>query len=112
MSQDFEQLRKTIGEQIRVYRERKGLSQAKARTGTTITRDTWSKCERGVAPNPTLSTLWEIAGALNVHVADLIAHAPEGSLTPEKRELLCLLRECDADTLGALTTALKKLLND
>lgn len=111
MSQDFGQLRLAIGERIRSFRELKNLSQAKAREGTTITRDTWSRCERGVAPNPTLSTLSEIAEALGVELADLVAHPPPGNLTPEVRELVNILADHDASTVKALSTAIQKLLS-
>ena len=62
----------TIGENIKKYRNKLGISQDKLSKLADVTYNTIIKIESGANINPTIETLSKIAKALNVGVDDLI----------------------------------------
>lgn len=62
----------TIGNNIKKYRNKIGISQAKLSKITGINLHTITKIEFGATPNPTIDTVKKIAIALKVGVDDLI----------------------------------------
>jgi len=61
-----------IGENIKKFRERMGISQDKLSKLADISSNTVAKLELNESPNPTIETLQKIAKALNVKVDDII----------------------------------------
>ena len=61
-----------IGQNIKKFREKMGISQDKLSKLADISSNTVAKLELGDNPNPTIETLQKIAKALNVKVDDLI----------------------------------------
>lgn len=61
-----------IGENIKKYRKKKGLSQDKLCKLADVTHTTLAKIESGVNINPTIRTLVKIANALEVSVDNLL----------------------------------------
>jgi transcriptional regulator with XRE-family HTH domain len=55
-----------IGENIKKYRKKKGLSQDKLCKLADVTHTTLAKMESGANDNPTIKTLRKIASALGV----------------------------------------------
>ena len=68
---DNAELRKTFGAVLREARERTGLSQERFALQAGLDRTTISMLERGVH-QPTLSTLFVLAGNLDIKAATLI----------------------------------------
>jgi len=62
----------TIGNNIKKYRNKLGISQDKLSKLADVTYNTIIKIESGANINPTIETLSKIAKALNVGVDDLI----------------------------------------
>ena len=62
----------TIGENIKKYRNKLGISQDKLSKLADVTYNTIIKIESGANTNPTIETLQKIAKALDVGVDDLI----------------------------------------
>jgi len=61
-----------LSENIKKYRQKKGLSQDKLAKLADVTHTTLVKLESGANDNPTVKTLKKIADALEVSVDDLI----------------------------------------
>lgn len=61
-----------IGENVKKYRKKKGLSQDKLCKLADVTHTTLAKIESGVNDNPTIKTLQKIARALDISVDSLI----------------------------------------
>jgi len=61
-----------IGENIKKYRKKKGLSQDKLCKLADITHTTLAKIESGANDNPTIKTLRKIAAALEVKIDDIV----------------------------------------
>ena len=110
MPTDTKQLRRTIGERIRELRHVRGLSQAKAAQSVSLTVDSWSRIERGAAPNPTLSSYVDIADALGVQVGYLLPATTRGKLAPILHEIVDLVGKVDNETQASLMKAIKGLL--
>ncbi len=62
----------TIGENIKRYRQEKGLSQDKLSKLSDLSLNTVVKIELDDTPNPTIETMQRIAKALLVSVDDLL----------------------------------------
>lgn len=73
-------IRKLFGANVRLYREAVGISQAEVATRMGVDRAYVSLIERG-EQNATLLSIWEVAQALGVKPADLLADPPAGSET-------------------------------
>ena len=61
-----------IGDNIKKYRSKLGVSQDRLSKLADVTYNTITKIESGANTNPTIETLSKIAKALNVGVDDLI----------------------------------------
>ena len=61
-----------IARNIRIYREKRGISQDRLSKLSDLSLNTIVKVESGRNPNPTIQTLYKIAKSLNVKVDDLI----------------------------------------
>jgi transcriptional regulator with XRE-family HTH domain len=61
-----------LAENIKKYRQKKGLSQDKLAKLANVTHTTLVKLESGSNDNPTIKTLKKIADALKVLVDDLL----------------------------------------
>ena len=59
-----------LGEQVRKIRQREGISMRKLALQAEMEYSQLSKIERGVT-NPTVSTIYALADALNIPVKDL-----------------------------------------
>ncbi|WP_234786463.1 helix-turn-helix domain-containing protein [Mycolicibacter sinensis] len=65
---------KTIGANVRIYREERGLSQSDLATLGEVDRSYLSQLENGKR-NPSIGVLWKMAKVLRVTVSDLTAGA-------------------------------------
>ena len=61
----------TVSENIRKFRQKKGVSQDRLSKEADLALNTIVKIETGENPNPTVETLEKIAKALGVSVRDL-----------------------------------------
>jgi len=82
---------KHLGENVKLLREGRGLTQAQIATIAGIPRATWGNMESGAA-NPTLAVLVRVAAALQVRLEELLApprrvasHYPASALHERKR---------------------------
>ena len=71
-------IRKLFGANVRFYREAAGISQAEVATRMGVDRAYVSLIERG-EQNATLLSIWEVAQALGVRPAELLADPPAAS---------------------------------
>ena len=62
-----------IGQNIKNYRKKKGLSQDKLCKLADVTHTTLAKIESGANSNPTIKTLKKIAHALEAKIDDIIS---------------------------------------
>ena len=62
----------TIGNNIKKYRNKLGISQDKLSKLASVTLHTLTKIETGATPDPRIETLKKIAKGLNVSVDNLI----------------------------------------
>jgi transcriptional regulator with XRE-family HTH domain len=62
----------TIGENIKKYRNKLGISQDQLSKKADLAFHTIAKIEAGSTPNPTIETVAKIAKALDVSVDDLL----------------------------------------
>jgi transcriptional regulator with XRE-family HTH domain len=62
----------TIGENIKNYRNKLGISQDQLSKKANLAFHTIAKIEAGSTPNPTIETVKKIANALGVSLDDLI----------------------------------------
>lgn len=62
----------TIGENIKQYRKKLGISQDTLSKKANLAFHTIAKIEAGATPNPTIETVRKIAGALGISLDDLI----------------------------------------
>jgi len=62
----------TIGESIKKYRKKLGISQDTLSKKANLAFHTVAKIEAGATPNPSIDTVKKIATALGVSVDDLI----------------------------------------
>ena len=87
---DFEEFKRQLGAQVQDFRRRKGLTQEKLGELTSLSEDTISSIERGVNI-PKIETIFRIANALNVSLAELLnvaAGSPEPGENQEKIDRL------------------------
>ena len=61
-----------LAENIKKYRQKKGLSQDKLAKVANVTHTTLIKLESGRNDNPTIKTLKKIADALGIGIDDLV----------------------------------------
>jgi len=61
-----------LSENIKIFRNQKGLSQDKLAKLADVTLTTLVKLESGANDNPTIKTLKKIADALEISIDDLI----------------------------------------
>lgn len=73
-STEFQRLQKRLAEQVRSYRKLRNLSQEDLADLAEIDRTYVSQIERAVG-NPSLGVMVKVAGALEVHVTDLLLPA-------------------------------------
>jgi transcriptional regulator with XRE-family HTH domain len=66
----------TIGENIKKYRNKLGISQDQLSKKADLAFHTIAKIEAGSTPNPTIETVAKIAKALDVSVDDLLNLKP------------------------------------
>lgn len=95
------EIRDTIGENIRTIRERAGISQAELARRIGKTASSVSQYESGTI-SPRLSVIDKMCDALECHRSDLITYAVVGlttsmEVTPEEENLLAAFRNLDAD---------------
>ncbi len=64
---------KTIGQKIRVWRKKKGLTQEGLARKADIPYTTLAKIESDSSQNPTLDTITKIANGLEITLNDLIS---------------------------------------
>jgi len=62
-----------LSENIKIFRNQKGLSQDKLAKLADVTLTTLVKLESGANDNPTIKTLKKIADALEISIDELIA---------------------------------------
>ncbi|ROL55748.1 XRE family transcriptional regulator [Bacteroidetes/Chlorobi group bacterium MS-B_bin-24] len=62
----------TIGENIKKYRNKLGISQDVLSKRANLAFHTIAKIEAGATPNPTIETVKKIAGALGVSLDNLM----------------------------------------
>ena len=62
----------TIGENIKKYRNKLGISQDVLSKRANLAFHTIAKIETGATPNPTIETVKKIADALDISLDDLI----------------------------------------
>jgi transcriptional regulator with XRE-family HTH domain len=72
----MEDVRHIVAENVKLARERAGISQEELADTAGIDRSYASRIERGVA-NPSVEVLAKVAGALSVPVASLLAAGDE-----------------------------------
>ncbi|AKU98652.1 HigA protein (antitoxin to HigB) [Labilithrix luteola] len=96
-----------LGQNVRVLREGRGLTQAQMAKLAGMPRATWANLESGTA-NPTLAVLDRVAGAFQVTIEELIAapqsgarHYPKGTL-PEKMRGAALIRKLLPDPIPGM----------
>jgi DNA-binding XRE family transcriptional regulator len=65
----------TLGERIKIQRERAGLSQQQLATLAGLSVSMVSQLEQGKKPDPRLSTVLAIADALDVSIIDIVTGA-------------------------------------
>lgn len=100
---ELEHLQKSLGDVCRTVRERLGLTQAQVAKQTCLAPEVYGRIERG-GMMPSVPTLRKLALALGISAdvllelsrtdvaATLMAPTPEGSLSPELRQLVRMLR--------------------
>jgi transcriptional regulator with XRE-family HTH domain len=84
-----EALRKRLGRNMALYRRGLGLTQDQLAEQLGLALETVSRIERGVTL-PSISTLLDIAGRLNVTVAALLAEDIPSLRAQEQQLLQCL----------------------
>jgi transcriptional regulator with XRE-family HTH domain len=120
MARTYRNVCKTLGERIRELREGKGLSREQVSKAAGIHIERLAELERGHTRsrtdnevNPRLETLYRIAAALGVDVADLFRWEEKES--PEVRvrqDILDLLKGHSIQTLRKTRQVLKALLSE
>lgn len=61
-----------LGDNIRKFRNQKGLSQEKLARLADVSLPTLTKIEAGETPNPTIETVKSLASALNISIDNLL----------------------------------------
>ncbi|MFB5663846.1 helix-turn-helix domain-containing protein [Alteribacillus sp. HJP-4] len=74
-----------IGEKIRIYRRKKGISLTELSRQANISKSYLSYIERDVKQNPSIDVLMKIASVLGISIEDLIENSEESN---EDEELL------------------------
>lgn len=107
-------IKKELGERVRLYRKRRGLTQEGLADRCGLHWTYIGGLERGER-NPTVTTLAKIAGGLEMKLAGLISPRRE-KLQPDPREkkehrLLRLLRQKDETTVDLAAGLVREVLN-
>ncbi len=76
MEKQFDQLRQTLGQNVRRLRVERGLSQEQLAFESEIDRTYVSQIERAVI-NPSLFVLFRVSTVLGVSVGDLLVTGPD-----------------------------------
>jgi transcriptional regulator with XRE-family HTH domain len=76
----MDDLARLVGERLRAARRERGLSVGALADSAGVGKGSLSEIENGIR-NPTLSTLYSVAGALGVPLATLIADQPGARVT-------------------------------
>ena len=103
----MEALAKLVGERLRAARRERGLSVGALAETAGIGKGSLSEVENGVR-NPTLSTLYALAGALELPLSSLLAGRPGARLTSPGVEALLL----DVRASGGATVEVYRLVLD
>ncbi|HEY5981773.1 MAG TPA: XRE family transcriptional regulator [Microlunatus sp.] len=103
----MEDLAKLVGERLRAARHRRGLSVGALADKAGIGKGSLSEVENGVR-NPTLSTLYALAGALELPLSSLLAGRPGIRVTSPGGAALLL----DARESGGATVEVYRLVLD
>jgi transcriptional regulator with XRE-family HTH domain len=77
-------VRKVVGRNVRLHRERVGISQEELAHRAGLDRTYVSGIERGIR-NPTVLVLQDLAGVLKVRPADLLAEMAVVPMNPATR---------------------------
>jgi transcriptional regulator with XRE-family HTH domain len=101
--------KRTLGESIRLVRERRGLSVSQLAARAGMGQPAVSLIENGNRPNPGADTLIRIARALRVSLDELVGNEPTKSLQPLEAALSVGEQIADLD-LGLAQT--NKALGD
>lgn len=92
-----------IGQRLLERREHLRLGQEELADRASLSRAYISRLERGVVPNPKLVDLAQVADALGMSVADLMAPPPTGDDTEAfRREAQAVLGAEDGELLDAI----------
>ncbi len=102
-----EDLAKLVGERLRAARRERGLSVGALAERAGIGKGSLSEVENGVR-NPTLSTLYALAGALELPLSSLLAGRPGARVTSPGVEALLL----DVRASGGATVEVYRLVLD
>ncbi|HEY0717869.1 MAG TPA: XRE family transcriptional regulator [Streptosporangiaceae bacterium] len=100
----MDDLAQLVGERVRAARRDRGLSVGALAEAAQVGKGTLSEIENG-ARNPTMSTLYALAGALGVPLATLVADQPGARLTSPGVEARLL----DVSRDGAQTVEVYRL---
>ena len=106
-SEPVEDLARLVGERLRAARQERGLSVGALAETAGIGKGSLSEVENG-ARNPTLSTLYALAGALELPLSTLLAGRPGARLTSPGLEALLL----DVHESGGATVEVYRLALD
>ena len=103
----MEALAKLVGERLRAARRERGLSVGALAETAGIGKGSLSEVENGVR-NPTLSTLYALAGALGLPLSSLLADRPGARVSSPGVEALLL----DVRESGGATVEVYRLVLD
>ena len=102
----MEDLARLVGERLRAARQQRSLSIGALAESAGIGKGSLSEVENGVR-NPTLSTLYALAGALELPLSSLLAGRPGARVTsPGVEALLLDVRESGGTTVEVYRLAL------
>jgi transcriptional regulator with XRE-family HTH domain len=82
----MEQLRKRLGEEIRALRKQAGWNQGELAEKAELSVDVIGRLERGQV-TPDLRTLYQLSGALQISMAELLRRAIEETADPAQEEI-------------------------
>lgn len=113
---DVQELKRTFGQHVQALRKEKGLTQENLAEAIGKSVDQISNIERG-ATSTRLDTALAIATALDVNLPELFSFSGEKVTSrKDKREipedLYSILRERDENTIRAITSLVKTLLEN
>jgi len=62
----------TMGQRMRLHRERQGLDQGQAAAASGMPREEWSRLERGAHDNPNWARIQAVSTTLGIHPGELV----------------------------------------